>query len=55
MATQDTRLESVDDIDLERVVNDGVYRRRVIAFLNRGDAAPGAPERVESPEPSPST
>ncbi len=55
MATQDNRLESVDDIDLERVVIDRVYRRRVIDFLNRVDAAPGDGERVESPEPNPST
>ncbi len=55
MARQDNRLESVDDIDLERVVIDRGYRRRVIAFLNRVDAAPDDPERVEAPEPSPST
>ena len=55
VATQDNRLESVDDIDLERVVIDREYRRRVIAFLNRVDVRPGDPERVESTDPSPST
>ncbi len=55
MATQDNRLESVDEIDLERVVIDREYRRRVIAFLNRVDVRPGDPERVESTDPSPST
>lgn len=55
VARQDNRLETVDDIDLERVVIDRGYRRRVIAFLNRVDAAPDDPERVEAPEPSRST
>lgn len=54
MATQDNSLESVDDIDLERVVNDGVYRRRVIALLNRVDAAPADGDSTETPDPGPS-
>ena len=31
---EEYRLECVEDIDLERVVVDGEYRRRVIEFLN---------------------
>ncbi len=32
--TEQRRLEHAEDIDLERVVVDSHYRRRVIAFLN---------------------
>ena len=54
MATQDNSLKSVDDIDLERVVNDRAYRRRVIALLNRVETTPADGDSTETPDPGPS-
>jgi hypothetical protein len=41
---------SDDDIDLERIIDDPAYRRRVIEYLNiRGDTA--ADNAVQHPRP----
>lgn len=39
VVVDEDKLEGVEDIDLERVVADRRYRRRVIAFLNGEEAA----------------
>jgi hypothetical protein len=52
----ENKLESIDDIDLERVVVDRRYRRRVIAFLNGVEPAQADPAFPEAPpDQSPSS
>jgi len=51
----ESKLENIDDIDLERVVVDRLYRRRVIAFLNGVEGAQADSGRRESTDQSPSS
>ncbi len=55
VVVNEDKLESVEDIDLERVVADRRYRRRVIAFLNGEEVAQAGSAVPETANRSPSS